>query len=369
MEAARVSAVTTVEVVTGATSVARSSPLPDTPLPDLSDAEDFDVVPLALLLERLHPERARVGEGTSPMDEVARLRIPPSITFPPGEVRAVSRDDVRAPYEVQVHLPGLTGPMATLPWHYSEEVRDRSAEGDDALRDFLDLLHHRTLSLFVRAAARARPTGSTADLLGRTVCALLGAPDARARQGLPIPAESVLSYAALFVPQVRSAVGLEQCLADYFDVPVTVRQFTGAHYLLADADRTAIDGDDALTLGAGTLVGDCVFDPSAKVTIDVGPVDFATYRRFLPGGDAADALAGLVRAYVDDSVEADVHLVLARESVPGAVLEPDDETVQLGWTTWVTTRARTMDAVEVTLPLGAATRVASEGAGSTLSHV
>jgi type VI secretion system protein ImpH len=362
MEAARVIAATTV-------ALERSPDRPPVPPPPsapvdapIEDAHAFDLVPLVLLLERLHPERAPVGRGTAPADEVVRFRVPPSITFPPGEVRALSREGPRAPYDVQVHLPALTGPMATLPWHYTEEVRDRSAEQDDALRDFLDLLHHRTLSLFVRAAARARPTGGTGDLLGRTLLSLMGAHGVRALQALPIPAESVLSYASLFVPQVRSAVGLEQCLADYFDVPVTVRQFTGGRYAIDDADRTMLDGEGGgfdAPLGEGTVVGDVVFDPSARVTIDVGPVDFATYRRFLPGGDASAALAGLVRQYVDDAVEAEVHLVLARDSVPGVVLEPEDEGVQLGWTTWVTTRPRTMDAVEVSLPLGREREVAT----------
>jgi type VI secretion system protein ImpH len=356
MEAAGMSALATIELLSPVAAEERGPP-PGSVVaatPSIDDALDFDLVALVLLLERLHPERARVGDGVAPAREVLRFHVPASMHFPPGQVRNVSRADLREPYDVTVHLPGLIGPMATLPWHYAEEVRDRSAAGDDVLRDFLDLLHHRTLSLFVRAAARPLPDGTTGDLLGRTLSALMGRDGADALEQGPIPGASLLSYAGLLVPHQRSAVGLEQCLADYFDVPVRVRQFSGGHYPLATSERTTLDADvddDAVALGGGTLVGDVVFDPQARVTIEVGPVALDAYERFLPGGDAAASLAQLVRHYCDDAVEAEVHLTLAAASVPGVVLG-DDDGARLGWTSWVQTRARPADAVDVTVPLG-----------------
>jgi type VI secretion system protein ImpH len=355
MEAAGMSVVATIELETDRT-VAPAPPVAPvegwtSPVPD---ADAFDLVPLVRLLERLHPDRARAGEGSAPSQEVVRLKVPPSIAFPPGEVRSVEREDSRAPYDVTVHLPALIGPMATVPWHYTEEVRDRSAAGDDAMRDFLDLLHHRTLSLFVRAASLPQPSGDTRDLLGRMMFSLIGEDAAAPRMRAHVPDEAMLSYAGLLVPHRRSAVGLEQCLSDYFDVPVTVRQFSGGHYAIAQQERTAMRPDaldNDARLGAGALIGDVVFDPQAQVTIDVGPVDLESYHRFLPGGDAAASLAQLVRSYCDEAVEAAVHLVLAKESVPGVVLDGDDQTVRLGWTTWITTRTRSADAVDVTVPL------------------
>ena len=43
-----------------------------------------------------------------------------------------------------------------LPHHYTELLIQRIRERDDSLRDFLDLFHHRLISLFYRAWEKYR---------------------------------------------------------------------------------------------------------------------------------------------------------------------------------------------------------------------
>ena len=48
-----------------------------------------------------------------------------------------------------------------------------------------------------------------------------------------------MHYVSLVAMQSRSAVALEQMLADYFEVPVEIEQFTGAWYTHRRSRRSA----------------------------------------------------------------------------------------------------------------------------------
>ena len=57
---------------------------------------------------------------------------------------------------MRVHFMGLIGPMGLLPLYYTELVAERANVRDRTLRDFLDIFHHRAISLFYRAWEKYR---------------------------------------------------------------------------------------------------------------------------------------------------------------------------------------------------------------------
>ena len=59
---------------------------------------------------------------------------------------------------VEVNFMGLTGPLGVLPHRLHRTVADRIRQKDTALRDFLDLFHHRIISLFYQAWEKYRFT-------------------------------------------------------------------------------------------------------------------------------------------------------------------------------------------------------------------
>ena len=66
--------------------------------------------------------------------------------------------------------------------------------------------------------------------------------------------------------------------------------------------------------------------------ICVLPYFMSDYLRMLPGGESLRALIAIVRTYVGDEFNWDVHLILDRHEVRPAQL---GEFGQLGWTTWM----------------------------------
>ena len=87
--------------------------------------------------------------------------------------------------------------------------------------------------------------------------------------------EALLFYCGLLSLQPRSAVALEQVLADYFDVPVEIEQFVGAWHPLdprpiSAAWKAATRYSDQLGLGA--VAGDEIWDRQSRARIKLGPL-------------------------------------------------------------------------------------------------
>jgi type VI secretion system protein ImpH len=323
----------------------------------LLDPTAFEFFQAVRILGLASPGRHQVGHTADPAEEPVRFSVPPSLAFPPSEIRAVDgRPD--GPLRMTVNFMGLIGPQGVLPDHYTQLVAERGQHRDRGLRDFLDIFHHRILSLFYRAWEKTRfPVAferSGQDPLTRHLRDLVGAggpaqpATAEARRGV------LLHYAGLLLPQPRSALGLEQLLGGYFDVPVEVEQFVGGWYRPAGETQCVVSDDErqAGRLGVGALVGDAVWDRQAKVCIRLGPLSRARYEEFLPGGGAHEDLCRLTRFFGGDALDFAVRLVLAREEVPPCTLGADgDGGPPLGWGTWVRTTQPTRDPDDTVLTL------------------
>lgn len=331
-------------------TVARAAPeAPEAPAPTqealkallLEDPTAFEFFQAVRLLERLRPDRAGVGGFAHPAEEVVHFGVPPSIAFPPSDIAALEMPD-DGPARMSVTFMGLTGPDGVLPHHYTLQVADRVRARDRTLRDFLDLFHHRIVSLFYRAWRKLRFTAAyeaeRRDRVTEHLLDLVGLGLDPLRHRTVVPDESLLFYTGLLAPQRRSAVGLQQLLSDFFTVPVEVQQFVGGWYPLAESTQCSVgEGADASgQLGLGAVAGDEIWDPQARVRVRVGPLTRTQYDPFLPGGSAHAALATLVRFYSHDQFDFEIQLVLARDEVPACVLGAEAEApAPLGWCTWV----------------------------------
>ena len=100
------------------------------------------------------PDRPRLGRSVRPGDDAVRLAQMPHLGFPAGSL-AEWTGGRTAGGTLRVFVLGLLGPNGPLPLHLCEYLLDRvRREGDTTLRAFLDLFHHRVLSLFWRAMAK-----------------------------------------------------------------------------------------------------------------------------------------------------------------------------------------------------------------------
>ena len=113
------------------------------------------------------------------------------------------------------------------------------------------------------------------------------------------------------------ASGLVTILRAYFGQQVELEQFVG-HWMRLPPEVVSRLGapDGSSRIGQSCVLGSRVWDCQNKFRIVIGPLDYAAYRRFLPGGASMRALTAWVHTYAGMALEWDVRLLLKKEEVP-----------------------------------------------------
>ncbi|WP_137937483.1 type VI secretion system baseplate subunit TssG [Chitinivorax sp. B] len=326
------------------------------PLSQLQDLvarpDHYEFYAALRLIEAAYPDKPRIGQSLRPQDDAVRLGQPPTLAFEPASVANWQQTEVGPVPRLGVNVMGLIGPNGPMPLHFSEYVRDRLRNANDpTLARFLDIFHHRMLSLFYRAWANAQPTVSLDrpgdDRFAGYMATTIGLGSKSLRQRDAVPDWAKLHYAGRLAPHTRNAEGLSAILSDFFKVSVTVEQFVGHWMTLPDDGRCHLRGRfGGQALGQTTVIGKKVWNCQHKFRIRIGPVGYEDFQRLLPGGDSMQRLADWVRNYVGDAFEWDVNVVLKRDEVPRLKLS---KTSRLGWNTWISSRKPDRDASDLKL--------------------
>lgn len=297
-----------------------------------SEPYRFEFCQAVRLLEAFRPH-ALPGDGSRREPEAVRFRSRVSFDFPASEVHELDRVDGTP--RMTVNFLGLAGALGPLPAPYTEMILAASARQDHAAVDFLDIFNHRLVYLFykVRQAhspaltSRAPYEGSMAQHLFSLIG--LNLPAMRERVG--VAAQSLLQYTGLLAGMPRSMAGLERILADYFNVPVRVRQFIGGWKLLDSSQWTSIGvGGANQELGSGAVLGKRVWDDSKAVSIALGPLSWSVFMEFLPEGKRHGALAALARFYLGLG-RAEARLLVHAGEVPRSAIGQS----RLGYSSWL----------------------------------
>lgn len=311
----------------------------------------FDFFRAVRLLEARHHDRPRIGASIDPREDPVRFGQRPSLAFARSTIESFTEGGERT-HRLFVNFMGLFGPNAPLPLHLTDYARDRAMNGkDETLTAFLNIFHHRLVSLFYRAwavnqksADLDRPEGANFTRFIGSFFGL-GMPELRNRDAVPDWAK--LYYSGWLTSQTRNADGLETILRDFFQMPVRMLTFVG-HWLRLPEHSVCRLGEEPETgtLGRSAVIGSRVWDCQLKFRIRIGPVTLVQLQRLLPGTETFVKLQCWVRGYSGDEYLWDVQVVLKKEEVPTIQL---GSTGQLGWTTWLKSQPTERDADDLIL--------------------
>jgi type VI secretion system protein ImpH len=316
-------------------------------------------------LENCYPASPRTGHSRTPADDPVRFCQDPSLAFPPSTLKGLEFGKAGRPPRLFVHFLGLFGPNGPMPLQFTAHARERQLAKDNTLARFLDVFHHRMVSLFYRAWATAQqavqyerglPAAVAAkagdDRFAVYVAALfgLGMPSLRDRDAVPDVAK--LHYSGRLACQTRHAEGLRALLEDYFRIQVHIEEFVG-HWIDIPPDCRCRLGETRRTglVGRTAVVGSKLWDCQQKFRLRFGPMRLADYERMLPGGGSLVRLAAWVRNYTCDEFSWDLQLVLKKEEVPKTLM---GHYGRLGWTTWLQSKPFGRDADDLVLRPGGA---------------
>jgi len=307
----------------------------------LREPHELEFFQVLMVVERLHPDGAPLGRQEM-RREPARLRPALSLGFPPGDVAGADWLEASDAHPGRLRLTttflGLYGSDSPLPCHFTEALLAERDE-DQRVREFLDLFHHRLLSLLYRVWKKYRYyvtfVPAADDPISHVVRGFLGLATEGLAERVGVPVVRLFRYVGLLAQRPRSATGLRGLLRDFFgDVPFDVEQCVGRWLPIDPADRNR-SGQRKCTLGRDFLLGERIYDRSGKFRVKIGPVGYDHYVRFLPPGDEAAGLRRLVRFYCGDPLAFDIELTLRGEEVPETPLGGAGLLGRLAWTTWL----------------------------------
>ena len=289
------------------------------------DAAPRSFFALASFLERVTQGAVEVGRGGPPAREVIRFRHDPGLGFPSADVSDVTVLDEEPPrYQVVTTFLGLTGAVSPLPSYLVESVLF-DAERGGVQRDFLDVFHHRVMSLLYRAKIRLDPAREhRSDGTDPWLRRLLGLAGIHEDSGIALEPKHLMRLIPILAKNSRGAAALKvatlSVLVDELpDAEVSVREFIGSWINLEDDQQTRL-GVANNRLGTETMLGSRVFDRRGKFALQLGVLSREQAALFDEGEPLLDRVRAAVSLVLRDPLEYDLELQLEAGSTRALTL-------------------------------------------------
>jgi type VI secretion system protein ImpH len=313
---------------------------------------DFDFFQAVRRIECAYPELPRVGYSQRPQFDYVRFCQNVSLAFEPSAIASYSKATDEHPGRMTVSFFGLLGTNGPLPLSITEYIHDRVLNHKDkTLARFLDVFHHRMISLFYRAWACNQQNVShdreEEDRFAVYIGSLFGIGEDSFRNRDALPDVVKLHYSGRLASQTKNAEGLREILQDYFGIKTDIDQFVGQWIDLPQEHRCRLgESPENAKIGSTLVVGSRFWECQQKFRIKLGPMNFSNYHRMLPQGDSIRKLIAWVKNYVGDELSWELQLVLSASEVPSICL---GKISRLGWSTWLSSKKFEEDADNLVL--------------------
>lgn len=347
----------------------------------LAHPREFNFFQAVRLLQRNWLRQARAPRGKHPLigydhpaaHEPLNFAALTSLNTEAADIVSIDelppeRSDAVAPrYRLHVSFAGLTGTLGALPHHYSSLIQTRLRNKDTTLRDFLDLFNHRLISLFYRGwekyrfpFVQERMQAESQDCqFIRSLYSLCGIGLPARRNRLELDDRFFLRYCGHFVARTRSAGTLEGMIREYFQIEARIIQFCGRWLNLDESSRSRLSSageprGQFNRLGRGLVLGKRVWDIQSKFRIQIGPIDVADLRRYLPGGSLMRPLCEAATAYTGSEIDFEIEIrVDTTTLVPTRLGFDRDSSSRLGRNCWLVSRPQAAGGSAVVFPASA----------------
>jgi type VI secretion system protein ImpH len=279
----------------------------------VEEPHQFSLTQAISLLEKLQPERPKIGYFDEPSKEAIRLKSSCSLMFPAAQIDGVveSLHENGPHYEITTSLLGLFGVLSPLPVVYTSQLissDEEQQESNQRVTDFLDLFNHRLLSLLYRVETAPdtlleSPSSQPSDL-AHACLALMGRLHSANVEVFQDWRFRSLSNNRVLTTPAMSVSDLQVWLKTYFpDVVMSASEFTPVPIRIPTEDMVSLgvanshlscqDDPDIRAASIGSWVLDC----ETVFTVHTGPLSWPEYLSFLPGGDAHSDLVELLKLF------------------------------------------------------------------------
>ncbi|OUY08252.1 type VI secretion system baseplate subunit TssG [Acinetobacter populi] len=294
---------------------------------------DMGLFTLLRSLENIFELQQKLGDELRFGKNNFRFGQSAHMSFQPRQVRQIEQKNKYV--KVDINGFGLFGPNGPLPLHITEYIYEKKIhQKEQTFNDFLDIFHHRLISLFYKSWRNAQDVISldNQDIwqFSRYIASLTGSAD---HQNLKkdIHIYNKFYYTGYLLNQNIPVNNLKDILSQYFDVPIEIKENIG-QWIYAKEFSTYLSYTKENVLGQGLLIGDKIFDATQKFRIVIGPLAPNVYLKFLPGNILAKKLIAWVEQYIRYQYQWDVEIIIDRPKIIQQTLGGE---LSLGFTSWI----------------------------------
>jgi len=312
--------------------------------------EFFQAVRLLELAARINADsgqkfaRVPAAKGAPPNRESIRFRAQASLAFKGADIarveiaETIEQDDGEAPqkqWQMLLNTFGLFGANGVLPYHMSELVIQRLRQKDRALVDFLDVLNHRSASLYYQAWHKyrlpvvferaQREAQNRNDLFTQMLAAFVGLGTDKLQNRMPVPDAALLGFAGQLSRGTPSAPAMARMLQHYFELPITVQQFIGKWQPLPVDMQSRLPGlgvprGQNNVLGENVILGRQCWDIQSKFRIRIEQLSYSQFVSIAPGSPKMRALKAMVRFMAGTEFDFDIEISISQQNLPAVGL-------------------------------------------------
>ena len=275
---------------------------------------------LFALLRYLHYEydlKNNIGDEQSLKEHTLRFGQDATLAFQERQIHRIIYNERRT--KIQIQSFGLLGPNGALPIHITEAIYEKILhEKDNTFNDFLDIFHHRLIGLFYKSWLMSQPIVQLENLKNHSfnnyISGFVGNNFQADDFDINITSFRQFYYSSLLLNQNMPIDNLKELLRNFFGIPIAIKQNIG-QWINAEEHSTILSHQSIMKLGEGILIGTRYYDATSKFRILIGPVNVATYLRFLKNGELAKQLNYWVIRYTKHSYVFDVEIIVQKDDV------------------------------------------------------
>ncbi len=267
-----------------------------------------------------------LGKALSPRNDPVRFQVKPGFSFPASDMLAIRNGHVNRPPVVTVNFMGLVGPNGILPDWYNAHALERNHDKDYVMTDFLDLFHHRLISLFYmawkkyRLAENYRSDDGDPISLGLSSLVGMGESEQKAEPEFDRSVRRRLIYfAGIAARIVPTASTVETIITGATGVTARIRQFV-ERMIPIDAQEKTCLGRVNGTLKKDALCGGRIRDAASSFIVELGPMSWKKYITYQSRSQNLELVRKLIRFLVGFEYDFEVRLILQGPKIPSLEL-------------------------------------------------
>lgn len=235
-----------------------------------------------------------------------------NLNFPKAEIESLALNEQCI--ELTSLLIGMTGVHGTLPYIYTNKIKQVAQQQRLEIQKFLGLFNHKLTAQYVDACVAynlaIRYEIEEDNHYLNILHALAGY--IRNQHNQQSIDDYFAEFSGLMQGQNNNVYALKTLLNRIFDLDVQINEFIVEKFTLSAEQQSQLGRSQ---LGLNTFCGENVRQIDGKIEIEIGPLNYQQYLEFLPNRKQSLKLKAILQSWCSPTLLVDLRLILAKDDV------------------------------------------------------